>query len=198
MKEFRNSVNNFWLIRFVLYGLLAILVLLLLYFVQLEEMQVFPQVGGSPSSMSVTELPKSTKPEISAFPSANGYGTSTQSGRYGRILFVSNLNDTTNIYSPDYTGNLRWALEQTWANEPDNPNSQSRIVIFKVGGVISLVDTLIVRHPFVTIAGQTAPGDGITLKGATLTIGTHDVIMRGMRIRVGDLSEPSCCLDGII
>jgi len=183
MKLEKNFSNKSWLLRYVLYGAMAILALILVVYARLSQLQKI-----SPP-LKQTSLP--------AFPGAEGFGTSTPGGRYGRIIFVTNLNDTTDVNSLDYAGSLRWALEHTWPLDPADSYSQRRTIIFKVGGVISLVDRLIVTNPFVTIAGQTAPGDGITLKGSGMIIATHDVIVRGVRIRVGDQGQPTCCLDGI-
>jgi hypothetical protein len=154
-----------------------------------EDPRAFP-VREDPRAFQVTENP-------GAFPGAEGFGAGTAGGRFGKIIFVTNLNDTMDVNSPNYVGSLRWALEHAWPEDPVNPYNQGRIIIFKVGGVIPLVDSLILKHPFVTIAGQTAPGDGITLKGDTMIIATHDVIVRGIRVRVGDQGEPNCCTDGI-
>jgi hypothetical protein len=106
-----------------------------------------------------------------AFPGAEGYGAYAQGGRGGKALFVTNLHDAG-------PGSLRAAIE---AKGP-------RTVIFRVGGIIALQKALQIHEPFITIAGQTAPGDGICLKGAqdTLTlINTHDVIVRYLRVRTG-------------
>jgi hypothetical protein len=81
--------------------------------------------------------------------------------------------------------------------DPINPYGERRIVVFRVGGTIELMDKLVVRNPYITVAGQTAPGDGILLKGNEFTIATHDVIVRGIRVRVGDRGTPTCCRDGI-
>jgi hypothetical protein len=59
-------------------------------------------------------------------------------------------------------------------------------VVFNTGGIIKLNTSVVIRNPFITIAGQTAPGDGIALRASGLIIGTHDVIVRGMRFRIGD------------
>lgn len=134
---------------------------------------------------------------LPAFPGAQGFGSVTPGGRFGRVLSVTNLNDTTDVNSSMYPGSLRWALESIWDANPVDPKSLGRIIVFKVGGVINLVDALVMKHPFVTIAGQTAPGGGIMLKGDELEIATHDVVVRGVRIRVGDEGLPSCCRDGI-
>lgn len=118
-----------------------------------------------------------------AFPGAEGYGAYAQGGRGGCVLFVTNLNDSG-------PGSLRQAID----------SKGPRTVIFRVGGVIELKKPLQIREPFITIAGQTAPGDGICLKGApdTLTLtNTHDVIVRYLRIRTGyigdnDANEGDC------
>src|SRR5262249_33074445 len=62
-----------------------------------------------------------------------------------------------------------------------------RTILFKVSGVIELKSKLVVRNPFITIAGQTAPGDGICLKNCSFNIHTHDVVVRFLRFRTGDL-----------
>ncbi|MBI5353863.1 MAG: hypothetical protein HZB50_14565 [Chloroflexi bacterium] len=183
MKLEKDFSNKSWLLRFVLYGTMAILVLVLVVYARLSQLQ------------KISPPPKQTS--LPAFPGAEGFGTSTPGGRHGRIIFVTNLNDTTDVNSLDYVGSLRWALEHTWPMDSADPYSQRRMIIFKVGGVISLVDRLILTNPFVTIAGQTAPGEGITLKGSGMIIATHDVIVRGVRVRVGDQGQPTCCLDGI-
>ena len=174
-----------WIFRFILYGLLTILVILLFFYIRFDTQTAQPQTS-------------SAKPTVAAaFPGAEGFGALTPGGRYGNIIFVSNLNDTLDVNSPEYDGSLRWAIEHTWPDDPSNPYGGRRIILFKVGGVIELVDNLILKHPFVTIAGQTAPGDGVTLAGSGMIIATHDVIVRGIRVRVGDRGEPTCCLDGI-
>lgn len=110
--------------------------------------------------------------EIPAFPGAEGFGASTPGGRGGKVIPVTNLND-------DGPGSLRAACE---AEGP-------RIVIFRVSGMITLTKKLIVRNPYLTIAGQTAPGDGICLRNFTFVIATHDVIVRYLRSRLGDLTS---------
>lgn len=134
---------------------------------------------------------------LPAFPGAEGFGAVTEGGRFGRIVFVINLFDTTDTNSQNYTGSLRWAVDHTWKMDPLNPYGERRIIVFRVGGTIELVDKLIIRNPYITIAGQTAPGGGILLKGDEFTIATHDVIVRGIRVRVGDRGTPTCCRDGI-
>jgi len=106
--------------------------------------------------------------EIPAFPGAEGGGMYTFGGRGGKVLTVTNLND-------DGPGSFRWACEQGGA----------RIIVFNVAGVIHLKSPISVRAPYVTIAGQTAPGEGICVAGETFSVDTHDVIVRHMRFRRG-------------
>jgi pectate lyase len=106
---------------------------------------------------------------IPAFPGAVGWGANTPGGRGGRVIEVTSL-------AADGPGSFAEALA---AEGP-------RIVVFRVGGIIETTRNLSIRHPYCTIAGQTAPGDGICIKGGSLRIGTHDVVIRGLRIRVGD------------
>lgn len=111
---------------------------------------------------------------IPAFPEAEGFGAYSTGGRGGVVIEVTNLNDSGN-------GSLRDCVEA----------SVTRTCVFKVNGTITLFKSLNIIHPYITIAGQTASGDGITLrngssnKGATLMINTHDVIIRYLRIRTG-------------
>ncbi len=107
--------------------------------------------------------------EIPAFPGAEGGGMYTQGGRGGKVLTVTNLNDSGE-------GSFRWACEQGGA----------RIIVFNVSGIIRLETPIVVRAPYVTIAGQTAPGDGVCIAGQTFQIDTHDVIIRHMRFRRGE------------
>ena len=109
--------------------------------------------------------------KIPAFPGAEGGGMYTFGGRGGKVLTVSNLNDSG-------PGSFRWACEQGGA----------RIVVFNVSGIIWLKSPINVRAPYITIAGQTAPGEGVTIAGETFNIDTHDVIVRHMRFRRGKTS----------
>ncbi|MFX0200570.1 MAG: polysaccharide lyase family 1 protein [Candidatus Hodarchaeota archaeon] len=109
---------------------------------------------------------------LPAFPGAEGFGTQTPGGRGGRVYEVTNLNDSG-------TGSLRAAIE---ARGP-------RIVVFRTGGTIDLDSTLSIGNPYITIAGQTAPGGGITIKGADIRIATHDVVIRYITSRRGPGGE---------
>ncbi|RMG94082.1 MAG: T9SS C-terminal target domain-containing protein [Chloroflexi bacterium] len=113
--------------------------------------------------------------QIPAFPGAEGFGSATPGGRGGQIIKVTN----TNASGP---GSLRQALENT---------PGKRIIIFETGGEIDLQGNNIeISEPFVTIAGQTAPGDGIMIKNGIIRIITHDVIVRGLRFRHSHFQRP--------
>ena len=107
--------------------------------------------------------------KIPAFPGAEGGGMYTFGGRGGKVLTVTNLND-------DGPGSFRWACEQGGA----------RIVVFNVSGIIRLKSPIYVRAPYITIAGQTAPGEGVIIAGESFQVDTHDVIVRHMRFRRGE------------
>ncbi len=107
--------------------------------------------------------------EIPAFPGAMGGGAFSIGGRGGKVITVTSLDD-------DGPGTLREACETGGA----------RMIVFKVSGIIRLKSPLIVRAPYLTIAGQTAPGDGICVAGESFWINTHDVIIRHMRFRRGE------------
>ncbi|MCD6362353.1 MAG: pectate lyase [Armatimonadetes bacterium] len=106
---------------------------------------------------------------LPAFPGAEGFGAMSVGGRGGQVIEVTTL-------AASGPGSLLEAIE----------TPGPRIIVFRVGGVIELPMDIKVSHPFVTIAGQTAPGDGICLKGATLRICCNDVIVRYIRARIGD------------
>jgi len=114
-------------------------------------------------------FPSQSLSQIPAFPGAEGFGAHAIGGRGGRVIEVTNLNDSG-------PGSFRAACEA----------SGPRIVVFRTGGTIVAQSDIPISDPYLTIAGQTAPGDGICLRGVTLIIGTHDVIVRGLRTRVGD------------
>ncbi len=119
-----------------------------------------------PWASRVDELPQA---DIAAFPGAEGGGKYSFGGRGGKVIVVTNLND-------DGSGSLRWACEQGGA----------RIVVFNIAGIIRLKSPLMIRAPYITIAGQTAPGDGVCIAGESVWINTHDVIIRYMRFRRGE------------
>jgi len=105
---------------------------------------------------------------LPAFPGAEGFGSKTPGGRGGRMLFVTNLKD-------DGPGSLRAAVRV----------KGPRIVVFRVAGTIRLKSHLRIEEPYLTVAGQTAPGGGILLRDAGLYVSTHDVVVRHLRVRIG-------------
>ncbi len=120
--------------------------------------------GGGPSGRAVP-----------AFPGAEGYGKWAKGGRGGKVWFVTSLDDSG-------PGSLRAACEA------EGPWT----VIFRVGGTIELATPIRISHPFITVAGQTAPGSGICLKlrqhetsGTLVEVATHDVVIRYLRTRGG-------------
>lgn len=121
-----------------------------------------------------------------AFPGAEGFGAQTKGGRGGQVIEVTNLLD-------DGPGSLRMAIE----------TSGPRIVVFRIAGTIVVSETLEIEEPFITIAGQSAPGEGITIRnapsndGPSIRVETHEVIIRYLRVRPGASTNLSDQVDAL-
>jgi pectate lyase len=113
--------------------------------------------------------------QTKAFPTAEGFGCMSQGGRGGQVVEVTNATDDATSPSE---GSLRWALQQ-YPNEP-------LTVVFRTSGLIDLKAELRCKRNYLTIAGQTAPGDGICIKGNKVNFGgsTH-LVIRHIRFRIG-------------
>jgi hypothetical protein len=119
-----------------------------------------------PWAAKPSDLPQA---DVPAFPGAWGGGMYSFGGRGGKVYAVTSLDDAG-------PGTLREACK---AIGP-------RIVVFHVAGTIYLKNRIRVRAPYISIAGQTAPGDGICVRGATFCVDTHDVVIRHLRFRRGE------------
>lgn len=112
-----------------------------------------------------------TEKLVPAFPGAEGYGKYTSGGRGGEVYIVTNLNDSG-------PGSLRDAVSKS-----------NRTVVFEVSGNILLDTPLRITGDHITIAGQTAPGDGITVTNHSTYVEGNNIIIRYMRFRMGDRTE---------
>lgn len=141
---------------------------------QLRSEKMWQQAQARMAEEGRPYIPDAAKPEdlppakIPAFPGAEGGGAYTAGGRGGRVMVVTSLADSG-------PGTLREACEAGGA----------RIVVFNVAGIIKLEKPITIRAPYITIAGQTAPGDGVCVAGESFLIDTHDVVVRFMRFRRG-------------
>jgi len=111
-----------------------------------------------------------------AFPGAEGHGRYASGGRGGKVYYVNTLLDNSTGNSASGEGSLRWCLSQSGA----------RIILFKVSGTIVLNSNLGIKNGNVTIAGQSAPGDGICISGFPVSVDADNVVIRYLRFRMGD------------
>jgi pectate lyase len=121
------------------------------------------------SATAAIAPPPAVPAQMLAFPGAEGAGRFALGGRAGRVIRVTNLQDSG-------PGSLRSAVE----------DKGPRTIIFDVAGTIPLKKPLVVRNGQVTIAGQTAPGGGITLRDRHFEVAADDVIVRFIRARLGN------------
>jgi hypothetical protein len=126
-------------------------------------------IDSTPDDKDEVSPPKPIEEVAIAFPGAEGFGKIATGGRGGKVIKVTNLNDSG-------PGSLRAAIDASGA----------RIVVFDISGTIALKSRLIIRNKDITIAGQTAPGDGISIKNYDVNVGADNVIIRFMRFRMGD------------
>ena len=110
------------------------------------------------------------EPRLPAFPGAEGGGMYATGGRGGRVLYVTRLDDD------GQEGSLRWAVTRKYP----------RTILFRVSGVIRLRKRLNITGDDVTIAGQSAPGDGICIAGFGVAVRADNVVLRYLRFRMGD------------
>ena len=154
--------------------------------------------------------PRKVPTPLPAFPGAEGYGAYSRGGRGGKVYLVTTLED----YLPqNRPGRKEGTIGQASGKYPkgrplpgypaipkEDPIAGSlreaieakgpRIVMFAVSGTIELKAPLNIRNPYLTIVGHTAPGQGVQIRNWWFSISTHDVVMRYLRVRVGDIKGP--------
>ncbi|MCB9274192.1 MAG: pectate lyase [Lewinellaceae bacterium] len=154
--------------KFELFGIKQLfspmLLLLLIFLTSCHGPSGMPDTPGEEGPVPVQEDPL-------AFPGAEGFGRDATGGRGGKVLFVTNLNDSG-------PGSFRAAVEDVGP----------RYVLFKVSGNIELKSRLLISNGNLTIAGQSAPGEGICVRDYPVVLNADNVIIRFMRFRLGDVA----------
>ncbi len=128
---------------------------------------------NEPDPQPIDPIPTCSPVSALAFPGALGFGKATIGGRGGRVLRVTNLNNSG-------PGSLRWALQDS---------SGPRIVVISVEGRVRLMSEIRIANPWITVAGQSAPGQGLVISGARIKVEADQVILRGLKLRAGDELE---------
>jgi hypothetical protein len=143
--------------------------------------------------LSFLSVASTANAQLLAFPTAEGAGKYVTGGRGSigsppRIFEVTTLNDDASAAATP--GTFRYACTN---NSPSTPN---RIIVFRVSGTIHLFAPLSLNRAFTTIAGQTAPGEGICIADYPVTIGVNNMIIRYLRFRLGDKNQNLGMVDG--
>jgi len=165
VKMLRARQHPFLGRMFTVMGSILLAAFIVLIGIPMANELLKPKPPKNPS----TPRPVAPQVGLPVFPGAEGFGTRTIAGRGGKMIEVTSLAD-------DGLGTLRAAV-----NVPS-----PRIIVFRVSGIIELKSELQIPYPFVTIAGQTAPGGGVCISGAGITIMTHDVLIQHIRVRPGN------------